>query len=176
MNTVKSAIDTFSSFGDKNVSTSQKVLNVLNTINNAYLTYNSASATMNSFKIYNYANNQVKAENLTTSNKANAIGKNAEEYISKEEGIEKNTTTKFINSRDRIIDFKKTVDGNTRYIESKNVSSLSYTKQIRDFVDMAKNDNSANYLELYVRPTTKLSQPLQNAIDCGDIVLKYLPC
>ena len=176
VNTVKSAIDTFSSFGDKNVSTSQKVLNVLNTINNAYLTYSSASATMNSFKIYNYANNQVKAENLTTSNKANAIGKNAEEYISKEEGIEKNTTTKSINSRDRIIDFKQEDDGHTRYIESKNVSSLSYTKQIRDFVDMVKKDNTANYLELYVRPTTKLSQPLQNAIDCGDIVLKYLPC
>jgi hypothetical protein len=58
--------------------------------------------------------------------------------------------------------------------EVKNVSELSYTQQLRDYVAYAK----ANGLQfdLYVRTSTTLSGPLQAAVDAGDINLfKVLP-
>ena len=63
--------------------------------------------------------------------------------------------------------------------EVKNVKSLSYTAQLRDFDAYAK----AHHLDfdLYVRapvdgvPATKLSRPLQDAVDSGEIELKFIP-
>jgi hypothetical protein len=57
--------------------------------------------------------------------------------------------------------------------EVKNVGSLSYTSQLRDFAAYA--DTNGYSFELYVRPTTELSAPLQEAVSNGDIVLRYLP-
>jgi hypothetical protein len=53
--------------------------------------------------------------------------------------------------------------------EVKNVQSLSYTSQLRDYVSYAQ----ANQLQfdLYVRGSTQLSGPLQQAIDDGFINL-----
>jgi len=62
----------------------------------------------------------------------------------------------------------------TRVIsEVKNVSSLSYTEQLRDFVLWAQANNYT--FELWVRSTTTLSGPLQQAISSGHIVLRFLP-
>lgn len=54
--------------------------------------------------------------------------------------------------------------------EVKNVSRLSYTSQLRDFVSYAKKQEGYRF-ELRVRQSTVVSGPLQQAIDAGDIVL-----
>ncbi|MDQ4044636.1 MAG: putative toxin, partial [Chloroflexota bacterium] len=58
--------------------------------------------------------------------------------------------------------------------EVKNVQSLSYSAQLRDYVGYAQ----ANQLQfdLYVRGSTRLSGPLQRAVAAGDINLwRWLP-
>jgi hypothetical protein len=57
--------------------------------------------------------------------------------------------------------------------EVKNVGSLSYTQQLRDFAAHA----SANGLrfDLWVRPTTQLSGPLAQEVANGAINLRYIP-
>jgi hypothetical protein len=57
--------------------------------------------------------------------------------------------------------------------EVKNVQSLSYTQQLRDF-DAYAYSNGLRF-DLYVRPSTELSGPLQEAIDAGRINLRYIP-
>ena len=61
----------------------------------------------------------------------------------------------------------------TTLTEVKNVGSLSYTQQLRDFSTYSQA-NGLNF-ELYVRPTTQLSGPLQQAITNGQITLKLIP-
>jgi hypothetical protein len=62
---------------------------------------------------------------------------------------------------------------NTVLTEVKNVGSLSYTQQLRDFAAYA----SANGLrfDLWVRPTTQLSGPLAQEVANGAINLLYIP-
>ena len=57
--------------------------------------------------------------------------------------------------------------------EVKNVGSLSYTQQLRDFAAYA----SANGLrfDLWVRPTTRMSGPLLDAIESGAINRRFIP-
>jgi hypothetical protein len=55
----------------------------------------------------------------------------------------------------------------------KNVKSLSYTQQLRDFADIAKQQGLQ--YDLYVRPSTQLSGPLTQAIQDGVINLKFIP-
>lgn len=57
--------------------------------------------------------------------------------------------------------------------EVKNVGSLSYTQQLRDFAAHA----SANGLrfDLWVRPSTTLSEPLKQAVANGTINLRVIP-
>ncbi|WP_428267207.1 putative toxin [Haliangium sp.] len=57
--------------------------------------------------------------------------------------------------------------------EVKNVSRLSYTKQLRDFVAYAQHHRYTFYL--WVRTTTQLSVPLQQAVRRGQIILRFLP-
>jgi len=57
--------------------------------------------------------------------------------------------------------------------EVKNVSSQAYTQQLRDFAAYARQNGYT--FELFVRPTTQLSGPLQQAVQNGEIVLKFLP-
>ena len=54
--------------------------------------------------------------------------------------------------------------------ESKNVAKLSYTRQLRDYVDKAKE--MGTQLELYVRQDTVLSGPLKAAIKDNYINLR----
>jgi hypothetical protein len=53
--------------------------------------------------------------------------------------------------------------------EVKNVGSLSYTSQLRDFSAFARS--SGFTFELTVRGSTQLSGPLQQAVSAGDIIL-----
>lgn len=62
---------------------------------------------------------------------------------------------------------------NTTLSEVKNESSLSYTSQLRDFA--AYSQQQGLNFELYTRSTTQLTGPLQEAIEMGDILLRYLP-
>lgn len=57
--------------------------------------------------------------------------------------------------------------------EVKNVGSLSYTNQLRDFATYAQRTGYS--FELWVRPTTQLTGPLQQAIARGDIILRFIP-
>jgi len=62
---------------------------------------------------------------------------------------------------------------NTKLIsEVKNVSILPLTNQIRDFVAYAQN--SGYTFELWTRSATKITQPLQKLINCGQIIQKFL--
>jgi hypothetical protein len=57
--------------------------------------------------------------------------------------------------------------------EVKNVGALSYTQQLRDFAAFARQ--SGRQFDLYVRPNTQLSGPLQDAVRAGEINLRYIP-
>ena len=59
---------------------------------------------------------------------------------------------------------KRIPDGLTDNVvsEVKNVQSLSYNSQLRDFVSYAGQTNRR--VDLYVRPDTRLSGPLRDAI------------
>jgi hypothetical protein len=57
--------------------------------------------------------------------------------------------------------------------EVKNVNYLSYTQQLRDYAQYA-TQNGLRF-DLYVRPTTILSGPLQDAISPGAINLLFIP-
>jgi hypothetical protein len=61
----------------------------------------------------------------------------------------------------------------TTLTEVKNVASQSYTQQLQDFVTYSQQNRLT--FELYVRPSTQLSGPLQQAVANGDVVLKYIP-
>jgi len=56
--------------------------------------------------------------------------------------------------------------------EVKNVDRLSLTNQIKDFVAYAQLEGYT--FELWVRETTKITKPLQELIDDGQIILRYL--
>jgi hypothetical protein len=58
--------------------------------------------------------------------------------------------------------------------EVKNVSSLSYTNQLRDFAAYARQEGLT--FNLYVRASTSLSGSLQGAVDVGEInLIRNLP-
>ena len=60
----------------------------------------------------------------------------------------------------------------TTLSEVKNVRRLSYTSQLRDFSAFAKEANLS--FDLYVRPDTRMTIPLQEAIGRGDINLRTI--
>lgn len=57
--------------------------------------------------------------------------------------------------------------------EVKNVGSLSYTQQLRDFATYASQRGLR--FDLWVRPTTQLSGPLAQEVANGAINLRYIP-
>lgn len=77
----------------------------------------------------------------------------------------------FVNGRLRIADGLNR--GLKTLSEVKNTQSLSYTRQLRDYVDFAKSQGLQ--FNLYVRPGANLSAPLESAVKSGDIVLKDIP-
>jgi hypothetical protein len=56
--------------------------------------------------------------------------------------------------------------------EVKNVNYQAFTQQLRDYVQYTSNGMR---FDLYVRPTTILSEPLQEAISSGAINLRFIP-
>lgn len=74
-----------------------------------------------------------------------------------------------INGRNRIPD-GLTADVLT---EVKNVNSLSFTRQLRDFADYAQD--TGRQFDLFVRPDTRLSGPLQEAMEAGRVNLRLIP-
>jgi hypothetical protein len=56
--------------------------------------------------------------------------------------------------------------------EVKNVRSLSYTQQLRDYADFAQE--TGRRFDLYVRPDTELSKPLMDAVGAGHINLRFI--
>ena len=62
---------------------------------------------------------------------------------------------------------------NTTLSEVKNVANQSLTSQVRDYIQYSQQQG-LNF-ELYVRPTTQLSKPLQQQISQGNVTLKLLP-
>jgi hypothetical protein len=74
-----------------------------------------------------------------------------------------------VNGRDRIPDGLT----DTTLSEVKNVKSLSFSSQLRDFADYAKA-HGLKY-DLYVRPTTTFSGPLTQAITDHVIDIEYIP-
>ena len=105
----------------------------------------------------------VKTAKYTTGT-PNAVGKMGEQLS----GIVKNTTRYTVNNRTRI------PDGVTsKFIqEVKNVKTLSYTSQLKDSLQIAQS--SGRRLQLFIRPNTKLSGPLKNAITQHNISVRYL--
>lgn len=74
------------------------------------------------------------------------------------------------------------IDGRTRILdglsdeavtEVKNVSRQSYTQQLRD--DVAYAQRTGRRFDLYVRPDTRLSAPLQDAVEQGLVTLRVIP-
>jgi len=55
----------------------------------------------------------------------------------------------------------------------KNVGSLSYTQQLRDYAQFA-GENGLRF-DLYVRPGAELSGPLKQAVANGEINLLDIP-
>jgi len=82
-----------------------------------------------------------------------------------------NKTRILINGRNRIPDGFDEL-GRT-LSEVKNVNRLSYTRQLRDYADYARQNGFT--FELFVRPDTRLSGPLLEAIRNGDIILRHIP-
>lgn len=74
-----------------------------------------------------------------------------------------------VNGRTRILDGLT----DTAVTEVKNVSSLSYTQQLKDSLSYAQA--SGRRFDLYVRADTYLSGPLRDAIARGDIALRFIP-
>ncbi|QDQ26688.1 hypothetical protein FNU76_10105 [Chitinimonas arctica] len=77
---------------------------------------------------------------------------------------------------------KLTINGRTRIpdgltadalSEVKNVDRLSFTRQLRDYLDHAQSEGLR--FDLYTRPNTTLSGPLQNAVDNGLINQLHIP-
>ena len=96
----------------------------------------------------------------------NELGKAGE----KAAGIEKNTKTISMNGRNRIPDG---YDPNMWVQEVKNVKTQSLTSQLKDDFIFAFQNNLK--MELYVRQTTHLTKPLQNAIKTFGVIVRYLP-
>ena len=97
---------------------------------------------------------------------SNVLGKIGESAVG---AVDKIKTVIRVNGRDRI------PDGLTKKVltEVKNVGELSFTRQLRDFHKYAKSKGLD--FDLYVRPSTNLSKSLQNAVNSGDINLKFIP-
>ena len=87
-------------------------------------------------------------------------------------GLEQNTTR--IPSLSGTANYR-VPDGltNTTLSEVKNVKTLSMTNQLNDYMQYSKQNGLG--FDLYVRPTTQLSGPLQQQVVNGNINLQLLP-
>lgn len=83
---------------------------------------------------------------------------------------EKPTRSILMNGRARIPDGLRPGESLS---EVKNVDRLSFTRQLRDYAEYARSEGLR--FDLYTRPSTRLSRPLQDAIDSGIINHLHIP-
>lgn len=96
---------------------------------------------------------------------ARALGAAGERAV----GLSGTKTAIQVGSRTRIPDALT----RTTLTEVKNVKSLSFTRQLRDFHTYSQQ-NGLDFI-LYTRPNTTLSGPLRQAINNGSIIHRYIP-
>jgi hypothetical protein len=101
------------------------------------------------------------------------VGRAGEDAVRAVHDIGKKATIT-INGRDRIPDGLNRVAKTMS--EVKNVQSLNYTRQIRDYAQYAK-DNGLMFRLFVPQQTARhgLSGPLQSAIERGEIILEIIP-
>ncbi|MBN2684670.1 MAG: hypothetical protein JXR40_05280 [Pontiellaceae bacterium] len=94
----------------------------------------------------------------------NQLGKEGEALATKITGTPKNTTKYEVNGRKRIPDqVQKTVDGRPTHVtEVKNVKKQSFTRQIKDDLDLV---GPGGQVDLMLPPGRPVSGPLQKAFD-----------
>ena len=114
-----------------------------------------------SMKSAKVATNAAKGSTAT----ARALGVAGERAV----GFSGKKTAIQVGSRTRIPDALT----RTTLTEVKNVKSLSFTRQLRDFHTYSQQ-NGLDFI-LYTRPNTTLSGPLQQAINNGSIIHSYIP-
>jgi len=95
-----------------------------------------------------------------------ALGREGEATASRITGVPKNTQKYNVNGRNRIPDQVRSSSVSTKrpnhVVEVKNVKRQSYTRQLKDDVDLV---GANGQVEVFVRPDTKISKPLQKAFD-----------
>lgn len=101
---------------------------------------------------------------------AGQLGKEGEAAVRKVYDIGEKTKI-VINGRTRIPDGISDAEGILS--EVKNVDRLSFTQQLRDYATYSRNEGFR--FDLYTRPGTRLSAPLQGAIDNGLINHLHIP-
>ncbi len=101
---------------------------------------------------------------------AAAVGRRGEEAVRAIPGIDIGKKVKI-----QIGGVTRIPDGltETTLTEIKNVTTQSYTQQLRDYASFAK-DNNLDFV-LYVRADTKLSGPLKTLISTGNIIHQLIP-
>jgi len=93
------------------------------------------------------------------------VGQAAERAV----GITGPKTKISINGRVRVPDALT----RTTLTEVKNVKSLSFTQQMKDLSAYAKQEGLT--MDLYIRPSTHVSQPLMNAVEAKVMKVKFIP-
>jgi RHS repeat-associated protein len=102
---------------------------------------------------------------LTATERARALGKAGEQAV----GLSGPKKAIQVGSKTRIPDGLTS----TTLTEVKNVKTLSYSSQLRDFVNYSQQ-NTLSFI-LYTRSTTIITGPLQQAINNGLIIHKIIP-
>ncbi len=105
-------------------------------------------------------------EGISLARSLGQAGEKASGIIKNNTRIESATGTASYRIPDQLIPEEKIIS------EVKNVSQLSLTNQIKDFIAYAQEQGYT--FELWVRESTRLSKPLQDAIDNSHATLKYL--
>ncbi|RLA51913.1 MAG: hypothetical protein DRR42_09080 [Gammaproteobacteria bacterium] len=103
-----------------------------------------------------------KAVGSKVTKSAGQLGREGEAAASAITGVGKNTKIFPVNGRNRIPD---QVNGPQHLTEVKNVKSQSYTRQLRDNVDLVGGVGGGGRADVFVRGSTKISGPLQKAHD-----------
>jgi hypothetical protein len=101
---------------------------------------------------------------------AGKAGQKLEKAVVVLTGVAKNTKTVVVNGVNRIPDFY--IKGKLIF-ESKNVLYLSYTKQLKDYVEIARREGTK--LTIYVaKGKTQISSTLKAMKDRGEIIIEYI--
>ena len=96
------------------------------------------------------------------------LGRGGERAVGRVVALAKNYTVKL---GTRVPDFVDEAEG--YFNEVKNVSRQAFTRQLREMLQAT--EATGNRLVLWVRQTTVLTEPMQDAVDVGRVILQYIP-